>query len=253
MNTLSALLFDVDGTLAETERDGHRVAFNQAFQQLDLNWDWTVPLYGDLLKVTGGKERIRYYLQHYLPQEAALFDTAFISKLHRLKTDIYVDLLDQGKIPLRSGVARLLKEAMTKHLRLAIATTTSYDNVAALLRNTLGEESIGWFEVIGAGDIVGAKKPAPDIYHYVLDQLKLTAKQCIVLEDSNNGLKSAKGAGLATVISLSFYTQAEDFKGADLVVDDLGEPQQAMQVVAGQLPGYTYINVAALCQVHLSS
>lgn len=253
MNNLRALLFDVDGTLAETERDGHRVAFNQAFRQLDLNWDWTVPLYGDLLKITGGKERIHYYLQHYRPQEVALFDTAFIAKLHRLKTDIYVDLLDQGKIPLRSGVARLLQEAMAERIRLAIATTTSYDNVAALLRNTLGKESIEWFEVIGAGDIVAAKKPAPDIYHYVLDQLKLTANQCVVLEDSNNGLKSAKGAGLATVISLSFYTQSENFQGADLVVDDLGEPEQPMQIVAGQLQGYTYINVAALRQVRLSS
>ena len=134
--------------------------------------------------------------------------------------------MEAGSIPLRPGVARLIHELRQEKIKLAIATTTTMENVTALLKSTLGEESIGWFDVIGAGDIVPIKKPAPDIYLWVLDQLKLTPQQCIAIEDSENGLKSALAANLPTLITVSGYTHSQDFNGAVAVLSDLGEPSQ---------------------------
>ncbi|MDH5572106.1 MAG: HAD family hydrolase [Gammaproteobacteria bacterium] len=231
---LQALIFDVDGTLADTERDGHRVAFNLAFQQAGLDWDWSVELYEKLLAVTGGKERIRYYLDNFNTdfQRPEQLDN-FIAGLHRSKTDHYTRLLGEGKIPLRPGVERLLREAKDKGLRLAIATTTTPANVQALLINTLGDDSESWFEVIAAGDIVPAKKPAPDIYTYAMEKMNLTPQQCIAFEDSENGIKSSQGAGLATIITTNVYTHDHDFTNAVLVIDNMGEPEQPFNVLAG--------------------
>lgn len=235
MAELEALLFDVDGTLADTERDGHRVAFNRAFAEAGLGWDWTVDLYGELLQVTGGKERIRFFMERYLPEFRYDGDLkAFIAGLHESKTRHYIELLRRGGIPLRPGVERLLAEARAAGLRLAIATTTTPDNVEWLLRSTLGDAALGWFEVIAAGDVVPAKKPAPDIYIYALEQMGLTPGACIAFEDSENGLASSAGAGLDTIITVNDYTRTQRFEGALLVADSLGEPHQPMQVVAGK-------------------
>ena len=226
-NKLQAVLFDVDGTLADTEQDGHRLAFNAAFKQFNLDWNWDIDLYGELLQVTGGKERIRYYIERYVPAELNKSDlTDWIASLHKTKTKYFESLMETGSIPLRPGVARLIHELRQEKIKLAIATTTTMENVTALLKSTLGEESIGWFDVIGAGDIVPMKKPAPDIYQWVLDQLKLTAQQCIAIEDSENGLKSALAANLPTLITVSGYTRLQDFNGAVAVLSDLGEPSQ---------------------------
>ena len=180
MPCLKALLFDVDGTLADTERDGHRVAFNRAFQEAGLDWDWTVEIYGKLLEVTGGKERIKHYLNLYRPDFTAPGDLdEFIAGLHKSKTRHYVNLLENAEIPLRPGVKRILQEARAAGLRLAIATTTTPVNVSALLTNTLGAESLDWFDVIAAGDIVPQKKPASDIYEYAMQHMSLTPDECI--------------------------------------------------------------------------
>lgn len=247
---LEALIFDVDGTLADTERDGHRVAFNQAFVEAGLDWDWSVELYEKLLTVTGGKERMRYYLDHFNQdfQRPTNLDE-FIAGLHQSKTGHYTELLGQGAIPLRPGVERLLNEARTAGLRMSIATTTTPANVEALLVNTLGPDSMGWFEVIAAGDIVPAKKPAPDIYDFALMEMHLQPEQCLAFEDSENGIKSSLGAKLTTIITINDYTHSHDFTGAALVLDQLGEPGQPFTVLQGEVEG-DYVNLDLLQQLH---
>jgi len=234
-NTLQAVLFDVDGTLADTEQDGHRIAFNQAFQENDLDWQWSIDLYGELLQVTGGKERIRYYIEKYAPDRLGKVDLKdWIAYLHKTKTGFYETLMEKGNIPLRPGVARLIRELRNKKITLAIATTTTMENVTALLKSTLGAESIDWFDVIGAGDIVAKKKPAPDIYHWVLKELELYPRQCIAIEDSENGLQSALAANLPTLITISSYTRSQDFSGARAVLSDLGEPDKPFTLIDGK-------------------
>lgn len=227
MTQLKALLFDVDGTLADTERDGHRVAFNQAFAEAGLEWHWDVELYGELLQVTGGKERMQFFIERYQPTFPKPDDlTRFIDQLHQRKTHFYLALLQTGAIPLRSGVQCLLQAARESGLRLAIVTTTTPDNVTYLLKATLGEEAPSWFECIAAGDSVPKKKPAPDIYQYALAQMHLKPEECLAFEDSENGLQSALGAGLRTIVTVNDYTKDQDFTGALLVVDELGDADQ---------------------------
>ncbi len=248
---LEALLFDVDGTMADTERDGHRIAFNLAFADAGLDWDWDAPLYGKLLSVTGGKERIRYYLDQFntgFARPEALDD--FIAGLHKAKTAHYTRLLAQGAIPLRPGVERLLHEAREAGLRLAIATTTTPANVEALLVNTLGRESMDWFEVIAAGDIVPAKKPAPDIYTYALEQMNLTADKGFAFEDSRNGILSAQAADLPVLITVNGYTAADDFSGAALVLSDMGEPDAPFTVLAGEANAMSYVSIDLVKLLH---
>jgi len=249
--TLKALIFDVDGTLADTERDGHRVAFNQAFVEAGLDWRWDVTLYGELLTVTGGKERMRYYIDRHRPdyRKPADFD-ALVARLHAAKTRHYTALLGRGGIPLRPGVRRLLEEARTRGVRLAIATTTTPDNVSALLHHAVSPEASSWFEVIGAGDVVAAKKPAPDIYYYVLERLRLAPAHCMAFEDSENGLRAALAAGLKTVITVNDYTRAHDFHDAALVLDHLGESGRPFQVLSGYaVNGITCLDLNLLEQI----
>jgi len=251
---LEALLFDVDGTLADTERDGHRVAFNQAFAGAGLDWEWSVELYAKLLAVTGGKERILYYLENFnteFKRPENLKD--FISGLHQSKTRHYTDLLNTGAIPLRPGVLRLLTEAKAAGLRLAISTTTTPANVSALLKNTLGEDGESWFEVIAAGDIVPAKKPAPDIYTYAMEQMNLPPEACIAFEDSENGIRSSQGAKLKTIITVNGYTEEHDFDGAVIVLDSFGEPDASFKVLKGDGHDKSYLDIELVKQLHQQS
>ncbi|MGC9385372.1 MAG: HAD family hydrolase [Hydrogenovibrio sp.] len=244
MAELQALLFDVDGTLADTERDGHRVAFNMAFEQAGLDWHWNEALYGELLAVTGGKERIRYFLEKFHTdfEKPDNFDD-FVKGLHQAKTDFYTQLLSEGKIPLRTGVERLIQEARDAGLRLAVVTTTTPANVTALLTHTLGEDSESWFEVIAAGDIVPAKKPAPDIYHWALEQMSLAPEEAIAFEDSLNGILSSSAAQVPTIVTINDYTKDDDFSKADLVLDHMGEPDQPFQVLSGDAFGHQHLNL----------
>ncbi len=259
MSQLEALIFDVDGTLADTERDGHLVAFNMAFEDAGLDWHWSVELYGHLLAVTGGKERIRYYLKDFYPEERgedfvtpALTDAAFddfVAGLHAAKTRFYTQLMADGAVPLRPGVVRLFKEIREAGLRMAIATTTTPANVTALLTYTLGADSVDWFEVIAAGDVVPAKKPAADIYDYALEKMNLKADQCLAFEDSHNGLLSSNGADLKTIVTINDYTSDHDFSGAVLVLSDLGEPDQPMSVLQGSCDD-SFFNLATAEKLH---
>ncbi len=251
MSELQALLFDVDGTLADTERDGHRVAFNRAFEEAGLDWHWNEELYGKLLAVTGGKERIRYYLDRFNEEFARPDDLdGFIAGLHKAKTKHFTDMLAQGQLPLRPGVRRLIEEARAAGLRLAVATTTTPANVEALLRYALDPDALGWFEVIAAGDIVPAKKPAPDIYLYAMQQLGLGPEACIAFEDSHNGIRSSLGAGLKTIIGVSHYTVNEDFSGAEIVLDHWGEPELPFTVLAGDAGDSHYLDLAMVRRLH---
>jgi len=252
MANLEVLLFDVDGTLADTERDGHRVAFNKAFEEAGLDWRWDEALYGQLLRVTGGKERIRHYLERAHPEFSPPGDLeGFIAELHQRKTKHFKQILADGRIPLRSGVLRLIKEAREAGLRLGIATTTTPENVTALLNAGMGEEGASWFEVIAAGDIVPKKKPAPDIYIWAMRQLGVRPDQCAALEDSENGVKSALAAAIPTVVvTVNGYTRDEQFTGASLVVDQLGEADKPCSVLAGAKVEAEMVDLGLLQLLH---
>jgi len=215
---LDALIFDVDGTLAETE-EVHRLAFNDAFAEAALDWVWTQALYRDLLKVTGGKERIRYFLYREaisLPDDPE----RLISRLHARKTDIYTGRVTGGEVAFRPGMTDLIHEARRRGVALGIATTTSRPNVEALITACLGAEAMGWFAAVICGDMVPAKKPAPDVYVAALETLGVPASQAVAVEDSENGIRAARGAGLAVVVTPSLYCAADDFSEATWLVAD---------------------------------
>jgi len=218
---LQALIFDLDGTLADTE-ETHRQAFNAAFIELGLWWDWGPPLYRELLAISGGKERLRHYIDSLglkAGERARLMET--VPALHETKTRIYTELVVRGQRPFRPGVLPLLSAARAAGLRLAIASTTTAANVSALLQANLGARPDIGFDVIACGDQVKEKKPAPDIYRLALASLRLSPESCIAFEDSLNGLRAAKATGLVTVVTPSGWTVEQDLSAADLVLPSL--------------------------------
>lgn len=220
---IKAIIFDVDGTMADTE-DAHRQSFNKAFAENNLDWNWDVALYDKLLKVTGGKERIKYFVESFLPSFNKPADyEAFVKNLHAVKTTHYTAMMRAGGVPLRPGIKQLINDARKSGITLAIATTTSPENVSALLEVGLGNDWKSYFSSVGCGDIVPLKKPAPDIYNWVLDEIKIPASDSIALEDSNNGLRSSLAAGIKTYITINHYTRTQDFTGAAAVFDDLSD------------------------------
>lgn len=220
---LTALIFDVDGTMADTERV-HLAAFNAAFAAEGLDWHWDEALYTRLLEVSGGKERIRHYWQQVHPERQDIDGTelrALIDRLHEIKTAYYEEAVRQGAVQLRPGVLELIEQARRAGLRLAIATTTSPVNIAALLRSAMGPDWQLAFEVIEDASTAPRKKPHPQVYLQTLARLNLPAAQALALEDSANGLQAARGAGLLTVITRNVFTAHHDFTGALRVLDSL--------------------------------
>jgi HAD superfamily hydrolase (TIGR01509 family) len=215
-----ALVFDVDGTMAETE-EVHRRAFNDAFARAGLNWYWDQATYGQLLRVAGGKERIRAFAMR--KRTMPLLSNREIAELHRIKTARYAELIATGGCPLRPGVEALLRKARQRSQRIAIATTTSRANIDALLSIALGDDWVEWFETIVAGDDVREKKPAPDVYLMMLARLSLPAQRCIAIEDSRNGLLAASRAGIPVLFTRSAYFRDDDCSEALLAVDELTE------------------------------
>jgi len=250
-SSLQAVIFDVDGTLAETEREGHRIAFNQAFAEFDLDWDWTPDLYGELLSITGGKERVRLYIQTYAREHLDRPDLdLWIARLYKRKSDLYSERVHSGAITLRPGVARLIKELREAGIRLAIATTTAPSNIHALISANLRKDMLELFEVIGAGDLLISKKPAPDVYQWVLQRLGLPAESCLSIEDSSIGLTAARAAKLPTIVTVSSYTTDEIFDGALSVLSGLGEPEAPARVIDGLPLSGPCVDVAQLREWH---
>jgi HAD superfamily hydrolase (TIGR01509 family) len=240
---LKALLFDIDGTLAETE-ELHRICFNEAFANAGYDWDWPRDLYRDLLKVTGGKERILHYLDR-MGLDIGADPAARVAALHAEKNRLYALRTDSG-VALRPGISRLITEARQRGLAVAIATTTSRSNLDALLAAAFGQAGAAWFSAIVTGENVSRKKPDPSVYLQVLGLLGLAPSACVAFEDSLNGLLAAKAAGLPVVLTPSIYTEHEDHTGADCVVSDLGEPGRPLRHIAGWMPKADVIDVHAL-------
>lgn len=226
---LRALIFDVDGTLADTE-SAHRAAFNHAFGELGLDWHWDEALYTELLEISGGKERILHHWKQVNPDMKALSGHAVqdtVARIHELKTAHYEAAVAGGAVALRPGVLALIDEALVQGLQLAIATTTSPVNIAALLRQAMGPAWRHNFSAIGDASSAPVKKPHPQVYLQMLEALKLDARDCLAFEDSGNGLKAATLAGLATIITPTQYTRHHDFGRALHVLPDLGETRLA--------------------------
>lgn len=219
---MQALIFDCDGVLVDTERDGHRVAFNAAFKAIGWTTEWSVERYGELLTTAGGKERMRrHFDETSWPVPEAERDAA-IASLHKLKTDLFMELIESGALPLRPGIARIVDEAIAANLKIAVCSTSNERAVQAVVNKMLGPKRAQHIKVF-AGDIVAKKKPDPAIYTLAAHDLGLDAKKCVVVEDSNNGLRAAKSAGMNCIVTMSSYTADEDFKLADRVVHELGD------------------------------
>jgi HAD superfamily hydrolase (TIGR01509 family) len=223
MAEIKAVLFDQDGVIIDTERDGHRVAFNQTFKEFGYGFEWSVEKYHELLQVAGGKERMRHYLHtegfgvEVKPEE----EDQLIKDMHKLKTAIFVELIESGKLPLRPGVKRLMQEVMDAGLVLGVCTTSNERAARAVAYKILKDIK---FDFVLAGDIVSKKKPDPEIYNLALEKAGLKPEECIVIEDSRNGVLAAKAAGMHIVATTNVYTEKEDLSDADLIVTCLGDP-----------------------------
>lgn len=222
---VKAIIFDCDGVLVDTERDGHRVGFNRAFAAMGIDAEWSVELYAKLLLTAGGKERMRVYFDEFGWPAGTDTDEqkdALILALHKTKTQITSDLVGEGGLPIRPGILRIIDEAIANGVKLGVCTTSNPQFIDAVL-DLMGPERKAKFDFVLAGDVVAKKKPAPDIYLLALETLGLPPQQCIVIEDSRNGLLAATGAGLPTLITISTYTAEEDFHEAVKVVPELGD------------------------------
>ncbi|MCK5156815.1 MAG: HAD-IA family hydrolase [Spirochaetales bacterium] len=222
MAEIKALIFDQDGVIIDTERDGHRVAFNKTFKEFGFNFEWDVDYYHDLLQIAGGKERMRHHLhskgfgKEIKPDE----ENELIKKLHKRKTEIFIELIKEGSLPLRPGVKRIMKEAVAKGLRIGVCTTSNEKAAEAVAYGILKEIK---FEFVLAGDVVKKKKPDPEIYLLGLKTGNLKPEECIVFEDSKNGVTAAKAAGMNIVVTTNVYTEKEDLSAGDIIVTCLGD------------------------------
>ncbi|GAB5370296.1 hypothetical protein AAMO2058_001480300 [Amorphochlora amoebiformis] len=235
-----ALLFDCDGVLVDTEKDGHRVAFNRAFAELGLGFEWSVEKYGQLLEVGGGKERMTAYFNEVgWPEgwpEDAESRAAKVKDIHLLKTDIFSFMIASGELKLRSGVERLVGEALAKGIKVACCSTSNEKSVSAVV-NLMAPEKSREFRIF-AGDIVPKKKPDPAVYLLASERLGISPSDCAVIEDSHIGKCAGKAAGMTVLVTKSGYTANEDFSGADAIVEELGEGPGSVTIntIAGLMP-----------------
>ena len=233
---LEAILFDCDGVLADTERDGHRPAFNRAFKENGIDEDWGVDRYGVLLEVGGGKERMTAHWNEVgwpdvIPEEGRQDK---VKSLHLQKTGIFMDMINEGAIPLRPGVLRLVDEAIKNDVALACCSTSNDKAVSNLIKTLMGEERWSKFQIF-AGDMVKAKKPAPDVYNMAVEKMGLDKSKCVIVEDTQIGKEAAMAAGIKCIVTKSAYADREDFSGADLVVDNLDDGNVSLDTLSSLL------------------
>jgi HAD superfamily hydrolase (TIGR01509 family) len=240
VNSLQAVIFDVDGTLADTERDGHRVAFNEAFEAAGLGYRWSVEEYGRLLTTTGGRRRIERYLQSrgHSPTEAA----ALAAQLHRDKTRRFAGLVRTGAIQARPGATELISALRAEGVATAVATTGTSEWVLPLLDTLFGLDA---WDIVVTGSDVTALKPDPAVYQETLARLGLQPAEAVAVEDSANGVQAAVSAGLRCVAVVNEYTRDQDLSGAVAVLDDLARPE-GVSVLRGPPQWAQGLTVAAL-------
>lgn len=223
---MKALFFDCDGVLVDTERDGHRVAFNRAFQKAGIDAEWSFERYGELLKVAGGKERMRVFFDQTGWPGTETEKDELIVRLHASKTEIFLDIIESGSLPVRPGIKRIVDEAQTAGLTLAVCSTSNEKSVTAVVNRLLGRERATYFAGIFAGDIVPRKKPDPAVYLLASERLGIAPADCVVVEDSRNGLLAAVAAGMKCVVTKSAYTGGEGFSEACAVYHEFGDPPE---------------------------
>lgn len=224
MAQIKAFIFDQDGVIIDTEKDGHRVAFNETFESFGYDFTWSVEEYHELLQIAGGKERMRHYLhtKGFGVKIDPKDEDELIKTLHKQKTETFIGLLEGGKLPLRSGVKRLMMEIKEAGLTLGICTTSNQRSASAVANQILKDIQ---FDFVLAGDVVNEKKPDPEIYNLALSQTGYAPLECTVIEDSHNGVMAAHKAGMRIVATTNYYTAQEDLSHADLVVTRLGDPE----------------------------
>jgi HAD superfamily hydrolase (TIGR01509 family) len=223
MGKIKAILFDQDGVIIDTERDGHRVSFNMTFKEFGFTDEWSIDYYHELLQIAGGKERMKHHLQTQgfsKPVAPEQVDD-LIKEMHKRKTAIFVDLIESGKLPLRPGIHRFMKEAMEAGLKIGVCTTSNEQAAKAITGKILSDIK---FDLVLAGDVVSKKKPDPEIYNLALSKMALKPDEVVVVEDSRNGVLAAKAANTHVVVTTNYYTEKEDVTGGDIIVTCLGDP-----------------------------
>jgi HAD superfamily hydrolase (TIGR01509 family) len=236
MSKIKAIFFDQDGVIIDTERDGHRVSFNMTFKEFGFTDEWGVEYYHDLLQIAGGKERMKHHMhtQGFSRPVAPEEEDELVKAMHKRKTALFVELIETGKLPLRPGIHRFMREAMQAGLFIGVCTTSNEQAAKAVTEKILTDIK---FDVVLAGDVVGKKKPDPEIYNLALSKAGLTPDECMVVEDSKNGVLAAKAAGMHVIVTTNGYTEKEDVNSGDIILTCLGDPDgQKAEKKKGDLP-----------------
>lgn len=248
MGEIKAVFFDQDGVIIDTERDGHRVAFNQTFKDFGYDFEWDVDYYHELLQIAGGKERMKHHLntkgfgKEINPDEI----DDLVQRMHKHKTAVFVELIESGHLPLRPGIKRFMKEINQEGLVMGICTTSNEQAARAVVNGVLADIK---FDFVLAGDIVSKKKPDPEIYNLALEKSGLKPEECLVIEDSRNGVLAARAAGMFVVATTNPYTEKEDLSGAHIIVTCLGDPDVEKGILKQGGEGLDYDGVLHLGQL----
>ncbi len=246
---LSAVLFDVDGTISETE-ELHRKSFNESFKEFNLDWFWDEAIYKELINIGSGVERIEYYIKRAWPEMMEYKNLAkYINSIHKVKNEIFEDYIVESEIKPRPGVIRLINELKENKIRIAIVSSTSESNLLKLFKEGLNIDPLTTFDLIAHGDCTKNKRPSPEIYEWILEKLRLPPQSCIAIEDSLRGLESAKSAELNILATPSIFTKEEDFSNAKLVISNLGEPDAPFETIKGNDFGSRFVNIDLLTKL----